>query len=419
LISMIMQMRNPDSAAMDIRGFDPENHWRASEVIKNAGWIWFNAKDDKKCHDMRIADMESELPKKVRRGIAHIYKVRNHGGTSRTKKYAGLHPGNNTAEGNALAKRIEGIRKRIRRSKGFQFSSVGGHGVEDGKGGGQGAAPAAKRKSHNAAAQITKRVRVNQLAQPTENIAESARPSKRGKPSSSDDAEFTIGKGQTDQAQTEARRSARARPSVDYSEEMQAVSSADVEPPSRAGVGEAAAAATADANIPVVCAVEVGSRVMVYWGGDWGWCPCKVTAISNGKINHPTNRDEFVMRGYAIVHYEKTRSHKAMDCVHNLDREHHFGALGEQQFAWREPPDPVQASADHVTGAQGGKFGVQGGEQRMREGDEDSSDDEDRPLADRRFVKSNQPGGSDPHVDPVQASADHVTGAQGGEQRMR
>ena len=125
-LSMIMQKRNPHSAKIDLRSFKEDKHWMAADAVKSAGFVWFNGRDDEKAFEMRKADMEGELPQKIKKGQVHKWKTTNHGGTSRSKKYAGLHPSSNTKEGKQLAKRIERISEwRRNGSKSFEIEGEG------------------------------------------------------------------------------------------------------------------------------------------------------------------------------------------------------------------------------------------------------------------------------------------------------
>ena len=88
---------------------------------------------------------------------------------------------------------------------------------------------------------------------------------------------------------------------------------------------------------PVVCAVEVDSRVEVRWSDrQGGWSPCTVVQISSGRTRNPRNKSECVVRGYAIVEYAK-----GWRCHHNLDRDHHVSRFGNREWAWREAPSPA------------------------------------------------------------------------------
>ena len=353
LMSGVMQQHNYKSAGMDPRTADEAKHWEAVEAVKNPAWkSWYFARDDKKGFDMHMADMQRKLPKKVQKGQVHLYRDPHHGGCSRTKKYRGLNPSSNTKEGRRLLKTAENVSQRMKKGVGFRFKGVdkGVEGVDNvgtkmNGGAANEAAPAAKRKRTNAAAKnramaslgaakSAKRGKARpaggkstaNLQAPAQAARETAIPvesSKIVRPQPSDDPDYSGGEDQTaaiGPAQGDARRSVRSRREVDYLE-----SQADEEPPPQP-VAE------------VECAVAVGSQVQVYWEGEWKWCPGTVTKISGGQVQHPTRMDEIVVKGYAIVHYDKQRGHDAMDCVHNLDRAHHVDEFGEKKFAWRERP---------------------------------------------------------------------------------
>ena len=132
-LSMIMQKRNPHSANIDLRRFKEDEHWKAADAVESSGFVWFNSRDDEKDFEMRKANMEGELPQKIKKGLVHKWKTTNHGGTSRSKKYAGLHPSSKTKEGKQLAKRMERISERRRKGpKAFEFETPEGEGDEGG-----------------------------------------------------------------------------------------------------------------------------------------------------------------------------------------------------------------------------------------------------------------------------------------------
>ena len=426
LMSGIMQMDNYNKSGINIRDVEEEIHWKGDAAVGKKGWKdWFYARDDKKGYEMRMAAMQNDLPKKAKNGGVYKYKTTYHGGQARTNKWRRLHADSNTPEGRRFKRRIEAIRARSMRGNGFQFQGAEGQGgpggdsrdqvgakKKDGAAGKE-AAPAAKRQKVNAAAKKRVMGRLDSVtsarrgkavqARPAGdesitnpparekaagNTAGPARPSKKIRSSSSDDPDFSVGEGESAQRGLEqARRSERSRRIVDYSA-MEIDPAADAEPPPQADNGGGSAeAAAAGVNAPVVCAVGVGARVEVYWDGDWKWSRGTVTAVSNGKTQHPTKSDQYVVKGWAIVQYDAKGS---MKCVHNLDRDQHFDTVGQKKFAWRELPDSAGIG-------EGGPSAV-----------------DERPALLSRSAGS-QPGGAD----CAQASADHANGAQGGKPSKR
>ena len=443
LMSGIMQMDNYNKSGINIRDVEEKIHWKGDAAVGKAGWKdWFYARDDKKGYEMRMVAMHNDLPKKAKNGGVYKYKNTYHGGQARTNKWRRLNPDSNTPEGRRFKRRIEAVRERSMRGNGFQFQGAEGQGGDSqdqvgakGKDGAAGkeAAPAAKvgakRKDGAAgkeAAPAAKKRRVNDAAKKrvmerldsarrgkavqarpagdeamtnpparekaAGDTAGPARSSKKIRPSLSADPDYSVGEGESVPTGLEqARRSERNRPIVDYSADAMDIDpAADEEPPPQAGhAGGSAEASAAGNNAPVVCAVGVGARVEIYWEGGWGWSPGTVTAISTGRTQHPTNRDQYAAAGYAIVQYDAEGSRP---CVHNLDRVKHFDTLGQKEFAWRELPDS-------------GSAGI---------GEGGTSAAGERPALPSRSAGS-QPGGAD----CAQASADRANGDQGGKPSKR
>ena len=454
-VSMIMQMRNPISAKIDMRSFEEKNHWKASEAVKSSGFVWFNGRDDEKAFEMRKEDMRSALPKRIQKGLVHNWKTTNHGGTSRSRKYGGVNPSSNTEVGKKLAKRIEKINERIRTGPGFEFKDPNCQGddsqVEVGAKRKVGAAkqgnPAPKRRKTNTVAKVRVMASLNSAkiarrgtarpevideltankparrAPAAGDTAKASRPCKKGRSQSSDelqDPDFSVGDGES-AALGDLRRSARSRRAdVHYCDsDAQAGPAADEEPPSQVdNSGESAEAVTTGVKTSVFCAAEVGARLEVYWEGGWGWSHCMVTAISNGKAQHPNRTDEYVAKGFAIVQYEAADPAQETMYVHNLDREHHFDVLGEKKFAWRELQhsemigeggtlavdeqphrtrlqpgrlDRAQASAEHATGTQGGEQSKHADVDSSSSEESDESDDADAPREDRSKAPKETP----------------------------
>jgi hypothetical protein len=442
LMSGIMQMDNYNKSGINIRSVEEHIHWKGADVVAKPGWKgWYYARDDKKGFEMRMTVMQNNLPKRAKNGGVYKYKTPNHGGQARTNKWSQVRPDSNTPEGRRLKKRMETIRERMKRGSGFEFRGVEGQGAAATE-----TAPAVKRKRVNDAAKNRAMEKLNSVtsarrragkrpaddesmsnnpsarAEAAGSTAGLARSSKKGRPSSSDDPDFSVGEGEFT-ATGLARRSARTRPDVNYSG-MQADPDAGEATLSQAdNAGGSAEVVTAGLNTEVVCAVEVGARVEVFWGESWGWSPGIVTAISNGKLQHPTNADEFVVKGYAIVQYEKSAKTQATKFVHNLGRESCFDTVGEQKFAWRElsdservgeagtssvvgPPERTscstglkpgrahRASSEHDTGAQGGEPSISADSSSSEESDESDESDESQKADDPRPSQSRRAGKS-------------------------
>jgi hypothetical protein len=283
-MSGIMQMDNYNKSGINVRDVEEEIHWKGDAAVGKKGWKdWFYARDDKKGYEMRMAAMQNDLPKKAKNGGVYKYKTTYHGGQARTNKWRRLHADSNTPEGRRFKRRIEAIRARSMRGNGFQFQGAEGQGGDSqdqvgakGKDGAAGkeAAPAAKvgakRKDGAAgkeAAPAAKKRRVNDAAKKrvmerldtarrgkavqarpagdeamtnpparekaAGDTAGPARSSKKIRPSSSADPDYSVGEGESVPTGLEqARRSERNRPIVDYSADAMDIDpAADEEPP--------------------------------------------------------------------------------------------------------------------------------------------------------------------------------------------
>jgi hypothetical protein len=99
-------------------------------------------------------------------------------------------------------------------------------------------------------------------------------------------------------------------------------------------------------------APRIGARVEIKWDPQkWaadrnGWCQGVVTAISNGKLRAPGQREKgkaTVKAGYSIIEYDG-----GDEIVHLLDRAHHVSVFGDKETAWRLLAGPEDEDEDET-----------------------------------------------------------------------